>query len=117
MTNTITGLETFYRWNDALMGAPVGVLVLIVCIALGYALKLLPFVDNKWIPGAVLLAGMACFPLLSERPPGELLRVWLTKMIVLGLVAACAAWFIHNQFLKRIEQKLGWFQQEGDTTP
>lgn len=111
-TNSIAVLETFYRWNDALLGAPVGVLVLFACVALGYALKLLPFVDNKWIPLVVIVGGMTLFPMISERAAAEPWRVWLGKTTAFGMIVACAAWLLHNRLLKLIEQKLGWFQSK-----
>lgn len=115
-TNAIPGLETFYQWNNALLGAPVGVLVGLLCLALGYALKVIPCIDNKWIPTAVIVAGVIFFPLLSER--GETIyRIWIAKNIVLGFIVACLTWLLHNKLLKRIEAKFGFFQETSTNEP
>lgn len=116
MTNTIPYLGKFYEFNDALMGAPVGVLVLLACIAFGYSIKLIPTIDNRWIPSAVIVAGMILFPMLSDRG-AEPLRIWMAKTITMGLVIASLAWLIHNKLLKRLEEKLGWFKDEEEKTP
>lgn len=116
MTNTIPYLGKFYEFNAALMGAPVGVLVLLACLALGYAVKLIPVIENRWIPSIVIVGGVLLFPMLSDRG-GELLRIWLAKTTAMGLVIASLAWLVHNKVLKRLEEKLGWFKDEAEKTP
>lgn len=108
-TNTIPGLTEFYRWNDALLGAPVGVLVFVVCIAVGYVAKWMPFVNNRFIPTIVVSVGVVLCPAISEYQPGQL-RVAVVKNMAFGLVFACSAWLLHNKVLKRVEEKLGLFQ-------
>lgn len=116
-TNIPTGLETLYQWESSLSSAPTGVLVLLACLAAGYIVKFLPFVDNKWIPLIVIVVGLLSFPLLSCRPPTEPVRVWLVRCLILGFVSSCFAWLAHNQLLKRLERRLGLFSADKDPAP
>jgi ribose/xylose/arabinose/galactoside ABC-type transport system permease subunit len=101
MDYTLT-LLNFDAWLQSL---PTGALLVVACLALGYVLKWLPWVENRFIPVLVVVAGMVMALLLAER--GDLpLRAWVVRHLILGLVSGCVAWLVHNKLLKRIETKL-----------
>lgn len=113
MTNSIPYLKTILEWNAALMNLPLGALVVVACIAVGYLLKIWPGFENRWIPPAVVCAGVFFFTMTAERT-ADPVRVWLFKNIIFGLVCGALAWLIHNKVLKQLEARFGWFADNPD---
>jgi len=102
MNELVQQLLQLDTWLNAL---PNGALTVVICLAIGYLLKWLPFVDNRWIPVSVILCGALVYSLLATR--GEIpVRVFVVKSIGFGLVAGVLAWLAHNLIIKRIEDKL-----------
>jgi hypothetical protein len=103
-------LKTALDWIQKLETLPAGALTIVVCIALGYVLKLVPEFPNARIPLVNLIAGglfyMLVTPYASASPLVVLEHVPLgdrVRAFGIGLVLGAAAWLLHNQVLKRIE--------------
>lgn len=93
--------------NDQLIGAPAVALVVLGCIAIGYALRLARKFPNDAIPLTVIIAGSALFMLLApDRTNGMQMRVWLTRNFLIGLILGFLAWRIHARGLKQLEDKI-----------
>lgn len=105
-------MDQILQLNDKLMGLPGGVLVFIVCIGTGYAVKLTERVHNSAIPIVVMLTGVILFALISpEKTDDAPIRIWLVKNICVGWIIGFAAWMSHKLILKRVEEKLGLFSE------
>lgn len=96
MTNSIPQLETILKYNDALLGLPALPLVLIGCIMAGYMVKLIPVVSNRWIPAIVFACGIVAHLLITPLTDRQ---SW-ARAVILGMVAAGAALFIHRKWLR-----------------
>jgi hypothetical protein len=103
-------LKTAVEWISKLESLPAGLLTIVACIALGYVLKLVPEVPNKRIPLANFIFGSVLYMLLAPYESANSLivneGVPITARIrafVIGLILSAAAWVIHAQVLKRIE--------------
>lgn len=103
-------IKTALDWITKLEGLPTGALTILVCIALGYALKFTPSFLNSRIPLVVWLAGGLFYCLSAPTGPSNPLIVQeaapfsvRVRMFGIGVVLGIMAWLIHNQLLKRIE--------------
>lgn len=98
------------------MGAPVGVLIFMACIVLGYVLKIIKLFPNEKIPAAVVIFAVVLFMFAAPEKKDLVLRIWLVKNFCIGMAIGLLAWLAHNQVLKRIEEKMGWFDSK-DVSP
>lgn len=103
-------LKTALNWIVQLETAPAGLLTFIVCIALGYILKFVPEFPNQRIPLLNLIFGSVFYMLLAPYTPANPLIVdsgipisARVRAFGIGLVLSAAAWLVHAQILKRIE--------------
>lgn len=104
-------MDKINQYNEQLMGAPAGVLVLLACIAVGYTLKLIKRFPNDGIPLAVVLCGMIFFALIApEREFTDSLRIWIARNLILGMIIGFASWLLHNKVLWMIEEKIPWLK-------
>lgn len=101
MEQLIAYLETV---NATLMGAPAAVVCYLGAIAFGYVLKVIPVVDNRWIPGANLLLTLLAFAGLNWRA-GAGVPFW-TRSLIVGVVIWALAWLTHAKFLKAFEDRI-----------
>lgn len=78
---------------------------IVACIAVGYLVRVVPFIPNKWIPSICILAGMFIYPGLTSTgrvsPDAQIpiVRMWFT-----GLILGALAFAIHDQALSRLEK-------------
>lgn len=99
MTNEPTVLPYLneaLKINDALLGLPALPMVLIGCIVCGYMCKLIPRVQNRWIPGVVFAVGIGlniCMVIPCSLADGA-------RAVILGMVAGGASILIHRKLLK-----------------
>lgn len=107
-------MENLTQWNDKLMGAPSGVLVLFLCLAAGYVWKMIRVLPNRFIPLIVMLTGAIIFVLLNWATPTVPL---IAKHFVIGFIIGFVAWLCHNKFLKHIERKLGLCDEKDAVEP
>ncbi len=106
MTNAIPYWDTLVRWNESLIGAPAGLLIFILCIAMGYVWKMVRVLPNRFIPLVVMLTGAVLYPLLMWTKEGPPVPV-IVRNAILGFIVGFAAWLFHRLLLKRIEDKFG----------
>ena len=77
-------------------------------IALGYVIRLIPPIQNRFIPLIAPFAGAALLPLIA--PAGFLGVEWRNPTVVLGLygmIVGVAAWMAHALVISRIEDFIG----------
>ncbi len=108
-------METLTKFNEQLVGAPVGVLIFLGVIVCGYVLRVLACFPNRFIPAAVILLSAIFFMLLAPR--GELaLRIWLGRNFLIGITIGFVAWKTHRNGLSKIEDKIpflkGWLEDD-----
>jgi hypothetical protein len=99
-TQAVSIVEDIVKTLSTLSG---GALTVIICIAVGYVVKLTRRIHNRWIPLIVLAVGMVCYPLVSstaDQPP-EMAHP-IVRQIGLGLVLGCVSWLMHQAFLRKI---------------
>lgn len=97
-------LEQLNQWNEQLNGLPAGTLTLVICWAVGAFVKMLPVVNNRWIPPAVMLSGLVVYPGLVDSLAG---RQEIARSLGIGFVLGVAAFITHHFALHRLEDWLG----------
>lgn len=120
MTNELSGyLDTLGAAVKQMEQWPVAILIVVVLIVMGSALKIVGLFPNRLIPIAVLLMGAAANWLLGD--PGAVSETQRHPMVVLalhGFLLGFAAWIIHRWGLKRFENRIPFLAgKSGDTTP
>lgn len=98
-------LETLIDYLQKVAGLPACALTVAVCVVAGYALRLIKKFPNDGIPLVVILLGGVLYPLIADANNTWTLRVWIVRNAGIGLVFGMAAWLLHNQILKRIEDR------------
>lgn len=103
-------LKTALAWIQQLETLPAGALTIVVCVALGYVLKFVPEFPNARIPLVNLIFGGLFYSLTAPYIPANPLVVpegtplqARVRNFGIGLVLGVAAWILHAQILKRIE--------------
>jgi len=105
-TNAIPYLDRILKANDQLLGLPALPLLFIACLAAGYCLKSIPCWPNRYIPLGVFLTGvlgnilLALGTLAGNR---QVVIAAIARQAFLGLIAAAAAWLVHNKWLRKFE--------------
>lgn len=81
-------------WNNKLLGAPSGVLVVVLLFLFDSVLYYAEFFPNRNIPVFSIVVGGLIYSLICVRPVDASLplRVWVVKNIVLGCIFGAAAW-------------------------
>lgn len=102
-TNTLSYWDTAVRLNEHLTGAPAGILVFIICIAIGYIWKNIHVLPNRFIPLIVMLSGSILNPLLYW--PNNTKDA--VRLLVIGFIIGFVSWIFHKLVLKKIEDKFG----------
>lgn len=93
ISNTVPYLDTVLKWNETLNGLPALPIVVLGCIVIGYMVKLIPVVSNRWIPTIVFLFGLGAN--LGIQKPDNWVRA-----VIFGLIAATASIIIHRRWLR-----------------
>lgn len=117
--NTIENfIESTVQLLQRLEGAPAIALVLVSCLVVGYALRMVPKFPNNAIPVAVILWGAVINPVLQDAAQEAPLRIWMLRGILIGMCTGFGAWIVHAQLLSRIEERFGLFNgKKNETTP
>jgi len=82
-------------------------LVMVVCIALGYVLKITPVFPNAYIPHAVILLGAGLNPCIVGR--GNVspdVSNPLAHLVMQGFVIGVAAFAAHHLIISKIEERI-----------
>lgn len=82
---------------------PLGLTFALV-IALGYIVRIIPVIQNKFIPLFAVIAGAVLLPLIA--PMGYVGEQWKNPTVVLaiyGFIVGVAAWAAHALIIARIE--------------
>lgn len=101
-------LDEAVRWNDKMQALPSAVLMIVACLALGYALKAMAFFSNRWIPSAVIAFGVVGNVTLSISSMPTDMRMLIPAIMrgmILGMLSGCVAWFLHNKWLSKYEDQ------------
>jgi holin family Hol44 protein (superfamily V) len=107
MTNSIPYIERLISYNEQLNGLPALPIVFLSCLGFGYMVKGFPFVSNRYIPVLVNALGILGNVALAAPYAGDWGNVMalVARQGTLGGIASAAAWFVHNKFLKRLEER------------
>jgi hypothetical protein len=93
-------------------------LIIVALIAVGYLLKTLPFVSNRYIPAILGLLSLIVTPIMVDYAADTANHVTRLQAIVGGLLLGAVywliAWLLHNKVLKFLQAKLG---VDDDTIP
>jgi hypothetical protein len=99
-------------------------LMLVFLIMEGYLLKMLPYINNKYIPFFVVGSGGVLSPFLIAWPDYTKLSytlrfpevaAWI-QAIFIGFLLGFAAWYIHRRWLKKwIDDKIPQWNKDGQT--
>lgn len=101
---------------NQLINGPAWLLVMAAVIAVGYVVKLIPFVSNKYIPLVCCAFGTIFLPLLSDpktQMPGR--PHPYISFALLGFVLSLVSWLFHGVILKPLEAKFKLFQPDPET--
>lgn len=100
------------NWLKALQDLPIGLLILLSCIVLGFALKRWPSFNNQFIPLAVIgWAVVLCVVTSGGAPAGLGLVTWKIRNGLVGMALGFIAWGLHYFFLYRYEDKWPWLRR------
>src|SRR5512138_1274530 len=88
-----------------LEGAPAILLIALLCLSAGYALRFWKKFPNDAIPVVVMLLG-ATYALIADANNDTPLRVWMVRNVVVGLIIGFLTWVAHKTVLKKIELKV-----------
>lgn len=105
MTNetTIPGLQQTFDLLHDINGLPGYVLVLLLCWVAGFIMKRVRQIPNESIPIAiVLLGGLMNVLLAPPRAQGEIVRLWVMRNIIVGIIIGFIAWAAHRFLFKSI---------------
>lgn len=93
---------------------------IVACIAVGYVIRLIPSIPNKWIPLACIIVAPVVYPFLTS--PGRVSPDSvnpLMRIILTGLILGVLAFALHGQVLARLEKYIPGvrkiLQQSDDT--
>jgi len=96
--------STFEKMLTAL--GPIG-LTFVLVVAVGYMIRLLPFVSNKYIPlFAPLIGSLAMWLIAPKDFVDPKWRYPEAVLIIYGFIVGCAAWMAHLLIIQRIEDWL-----------
>lgn len=96
-------LTQLNKWNDQLYGLPAGSLVFVACLAYGYAIKLTPFIPNKFIPISVIMFGAAANLALAEATTT---LQSISRSLLTGFIIGTSAWLAHYSIISKIEDMI-----------
>ena len=100
---------------DKIQGASSTLLVVGVCIIVGYCLKLIKKFPNDAIPVVVIISGAALMMFLADgRPTTMPKRIWEVRNLCIGVIYGFIAWGIHYWGLSYAEQ---WLSSKFGKTP
>jgi hypothetical protein len=102
-------LNDILSYLDKLQGLPAAGLVLVLCIAVGYAWRglNLKWFPNDAIPLVVMITGSLFMMFIADgRPTTMPHHVWTARNLAVGFVIGAIAWAVHNYALAWIEKWL-----------
>lgn len=99
-----------------LLNAKVEVIAMLGVLCVGYAIRMLPFVPNKYIPLICFVVGTCAYAFLKPTSdvPQTTAHPVLWKCIV-GFIISFATWALHKAAIKPIEEKFPWLKSLFDT--
>ena len=104
-------LDTLTHVLDGAYGMPGTALTLAFCIAVGYFLKMMAWIPNRWIPSIVVPWGMLWNVLLRPPPPvGVLVWQHYCRLVAVGFLIGMTACIIYDKILSKLEDKWPWLR-------
>lgn len=106
-TMNLDDINQLLSYLDKIQGLSAAGLVFLLCIAIGYGWKALPFkwFPNNAIPMAVMGTGAIAMMLMADgRPTTMPPHVWTVRNLVVGFIIGAIAWAVHNYALARLEK-------------
>lgn len=112
----VTDIKSFSDLLNVLIGSTPEMLLIVGLICLGYVVKLIAAVPNKYIPRINLIVAMIVYPLISK--PGDQpnwIRFPVAAMLLKAMILFAVAWVIHRAVLKKFIDKFMPVTENGDT--
>ena len=106
MTPASTDMNTLNSITPYLFNPYTGTILFVV--ALGYIVRAIPFISNRWIPLLGIVLGSLFFLIvapLTMKPDPEHAWNWYVMIWGVGLILSAFAWLIHLTLISRLE---GW---------
>jgi len=113
--DALTWANTLFNWVTT---APIELVGVLVCIVMGYALKMMPGFPSKYIPSTLFIGTVAfyAFALSPSRAPSSATNPQVF-MGMIGAIVWFAAWMLHLTILKRfIDSRFLVKDDSGNTT-
>ena len=105
-------MNELQHYIDLFYGLPGYVIVIIVCLCVGYGLKAIKAFPNKAIPLVCILIGGGLNMLLrGDEPAGMRHRIWMVENMALGIVVGFITWQLHFLVLKKLEAKVPFVKE------
>jgi hypothetical protein len=101
-----TFLEKLITVLQSLEGAPASVLVILLCIIVGYIFRFIKSFPNDAVPVVVILLGGMVYPWIADGRNIIPLRVWNIRSAIFGLVLGFIAWMAHKYVISYFEDFL-----------
>ena len=98
--------EQITQWTDYLMSIGAAPFTVLACLTFGYVMRLIPPVNNKWIPVACVIIGVIVFPALASQHPDETKAQFIIKRLFMGMFLGLGSWAFHDKLISKIEDKI-----------
>jgi hypothetical protein len=105
-------LEGIKAAAEYIQSAPLSVLTIIFLNGLGYSLKFVDLIPNRFIPITIMFAGAIVMMTLAPVPEG---RNPVILLGIMGWIFGCIAWLVHAVALRRLEKYLPGGTPENET--
>ena len=98
---------------------------ILLVVALGYIVRAIPFIENRWIPLIGISLGSLFFLIvapLTMKPDPEHAWNWYVLIWGIGLILSAFAWLIHRILISKLEDWArnkfppvnAWFEKTSD---
>lgn len=95
-------ITDFVSWAMNLGAAPFTVLI---ALAFGYVLRLIPRFPNGWIPVTVIVFTTIAFPLIARHHADDTTFQYVIRTVFMGMVIGLGTVGLHERFISKIEDK------------
>lgn len=80
---------------------------IVACLSVGYAVRLIPIISNRWIPAICIIAGPTIYPFLTS--PGRVSpdsQMPMMRIVFTGLILGVFAFGLHHHVIAHLESKI-----------
>lgn len=80
---------------------------IVACIAVGYVVRLIPAIPNKWIPAVCILVAPLIYPFMTS--PGRVSpdsESPMVRIVMTGLILGVLAFILHDKVIAKLEDRV-----------